>query len=130
MGARIWKLIRQNENMLENIKKKQKKRKIEEQKKVHEEQTKINTKINKFIEEAKQIGKNEAKAEIIKLEKETNEQIKKEEEKIVEDKKALEKEYKEKEVKISEEIENIKKKLIQQIYEALNDYHNKKELFL
>ena len=88
-----WK--KKNEKTLALIKEKEKQRNLQEIERKKNEVKQINTKIDKFIEEAKEIGKKEAKEEIKKIEIQTNEKIKEEEKKNKEEKIALEKDYKE-----------------------------------
>ena len=116
----------ENKKKLRNIKQKEEQRKKIHKQTVEKEKTIIDTQINKFIEEAKEIGKNEAKEEIKKLEIETNKQIEEEEKKNEEEQKALEVEYKEKEIKVNEKTDIIIQELIDKINKELEEHRRKK----
>ena len=123
----IWvKFKNRNKKALELIKEKEEEIRLKEIKRIQNEEKIINNKINKFIEEAKNIGKKQAKEEIAKLEIQTNEKIKEEEKKNNEEKIALEKDYKEKVIKIETETDDKIEQLKKLVEEALKDYHKTK----
>ena len=124
--AQLFKFKRENEDKISNIKKYQAKHKKKSELIIVEEQKNIDKKINQFIEEAREIGKKEAKEEIKKLEVETVEKINQENEEKEETIVAINKDYNQKVVEMEKKTNDKIDELTKLVYEELAKYNKTK----
>ena len=124
--AQLFKFKKENEDKISYINKKQKKIKEKTALRIAEEQGNIEKKINQFIEEAREIGKEEAKQEIKKLEEETVKKINQENEEKEEAITSINKDYNQKVVEMEKKTNDKIDELTKLVYEELAKYNKTK----
>ena len=123
---KLFKFKKDTETKIEYIKKQQKKNKVKEEEIFETEKLIIDKKISKFIEDARENGKKEAKEEIKKLEVETVEKINKENQEKQKAITTLKNDYDQKVVEMEKETKSKIDELTKLVNEALKKHNETK----
>ena len=122
----LFKFKKDTETKIEYIKKQQKKNKVKEEEIFETEKLIIDKKISKFIEDARENGKKEAKEEIKKLEVETVAKINKENQEKQKAITTLKNDYDQKVVEMEKETKSKIDELTKLVNEALKKHNETK----